>query len=300
MPDNAEIRWITASRALKHPDEDFINGCRLLRERVVTIPEDTVAISVSAIKIYDRNYVSGMRFGTRSGDSISLGYRHYINEHLVVCLRRGDDKTIHFLGFHLAQDQRGVRGLAFLIQRPDERLTDWVGDHRDIPKSRLVPSSRGQDAVIIVKGAFDVGTHSVHTHFRSFRLAADPNPRLLNFTTLSDPQGSGALALRDTLCWFSTVLEAPYDNLGAPSIIPEPGRGKDLPAVATTFGGEYGEDLPHVIAITALLEHFNVIEAIQIDFDDGRTSLYLGLPQLPAIRMWACSTLYCWLRLRLR
>ena len=146
-----DIRWVTASRALKPLVESFTVGSRVFHERTAAVPDGANALFVSTVDIHGRRYVSGIRIQQKSGKSVSLGYQHPQDEALLV---HCNDNLLGIVGFCLAQDQRGIRGLSVMLDK--DTLSDWFGEHQGIPKRRLVTSSDGQDLVKFLKGGFDV------------------------------------------------------------------------------------------------------------------------------------------------
>jgi len=90
----------------------------MLEERQVRFDGEIEAISVSTIDLFGRKYVSGLRLQQADGTYLNLGYCHPDTEMLLVTLNGPD----YLIGFHVALDERGVRGLRVLW--PDERLSE--------------------------------------------------------------------------------------------------------------------------------------------------------------------------------
>lgn len=151
-PEPCHVAWVTASRALKVPSEIFSAGSRCLFERELKLPppEQSMGIFVSTVDLFDRRYISGITVLDQEGRSFTLGYRYEKRETLVV----QTDAKHRLTGFCLAQDQRGIRGLAVIFQA--ERVSQWVGEHRDLPKRRLLTNNTGLNPVETLKGGFDV------------------------------------------------------------------------------------------------------------------------------------------------
>lgn len=143
--------WTTASRALKLPAESFFTGSRVLYERKLILAPESTAILASTVDLFGRRYISGIRITDREGKSLSLGYRHADNEMLLLLQ---DNLQRQLRGFCLAQDQRGIRGLAIISDTG--ALSDWLGDHYDIPKRRLISNYGHLKAIDALKGGFDV------------------------------------------------------------------------------------------------------------------------------------------------
>jgi hypothetical protein len=136
------------------PGEGFRRSPVSLYQRFSRLPARTVTLFVSTVDLYGCQYVSGIRAQTVVGDEISafaLGYQHPESEVLLFDSQR---HGFGILGFCLAIDGDGIRGLS-VITRAGE-LSAWAGDHAGLPRRRLVPSSSGMDAVEALKGDFDV------------------------------------------------------------------------------------------------------------------------------------------------
>lgn len=156
------IRWVVASRALKPADVTFSSGSRDLFRRTLTVPRESVLVHISVVTLHGKRYVSAIRLdwenggtllqGDQHGGSSILGYQHASREVLVTPV------PVDIAGFHLAQDERGVRGFAVLSRKG--KLSAWAGDHEGIPIRRLVldPITATIRRVRHLKGGFDVST----------------------------------------------------------------------------------------------------------------------------------------------
>lgn len=135
--------WVTASRKHCALNQMFTRGSRSLWTRTLSVPKGA-SVYVSCVDIFGARYVSGVRFESRDGEERDLGYMH--NATLV-------SRLTDISGFVLAQDERGIRGLSVLSSKGS---LDWVGDHENVPKRRLVlPPQHGP--IRYLKGGFDVG-----------------------------------------------------------------------------------------------------------------------------------------------
>jgi hypothetical protein len=145
--------WVTASRALRAPQDQYSVGSRSLFERELKLPPPgkTRAIFISTIDLFGRCYISGIRILDLDGKSFSLGYRHQKRETLI---SQTEVVQHHWVGFSFAQDQRGIRGLALVFQ--GERMSQWVGEHLNIPRRLLLTRNMGLDPVEALHGGFDV------------------------------------------------------------------------------------------------------------------------------------------------
>jgi hypothetical protein len=170
-----DVRWVHAGRYSlwsRRPDADFTHGCRLLYERMVGVPDEATAVFASTIQIHGSRHISGIRIQLKSGRSLSLGYRHPKDE---VLLLRCDHGPLRIAGFCLARDQGGIRGLCVITDTG--ALSDWAGEYRNIPKSRIVPSSTGRDFIKGLKAGFDVRIPLQYQVFASLTFTV-PNGRL--------------------------------------------------------------------------------------------------------------------------
>lgn len=144
--------WVTASRNLKLYPDMFSTGSRSLFERFLALPEKLSSVSVSLTDLFTGRYVSGIQIRDAHGNCWDLGYRQ---PHSLTTFT-----TTHILGFVLAQDQRGIRGMRVLSE--SNPASDWIGDYQDIPRRRLVlPKAilRAGNSVKYIKGGFDVSCH---------------------------------------------------------------------------------------------------------------------------------------------
>lgn len=123
------FRWVDAYPTLKHRDTFFSKGSRDFCYRMCTIPASSIHIFVSLVGIYERHYVSGMRFVSANGSHTVLGYPHAAGEVLIAV-------SGEIAGFHVAQDERGFQGLAVLSA--SGALSKWAGNNRGVPIRRLV------------------------------------------------------------------------------------------------------------------------------------------------------------------
>lgn len=150
--DQPDRMWCFASRALKRPVDSVSTGSRVLRERRLHVPQHgCVPVFVSAIDLFGRRYVSGIRVVNKSGISSSLGHIGPDRE-----TRLSSAQNLEFRGFCLAQDECGVRGLAIILS--DGTMSNWCGDSEGLPKRRLFPGTGadGQTAVEYLQCGFDV------------------------------------------------------------------------------------------------------------------------------------------------
>ena len=143
------LRWVDSWATLRPMDRPFDSGSRALHYRTLPFQGKAVYVSVSTIIISGRRYISGLRLYPVRKTSF-LGYRHPDTE-VLLC-----PKKVRIAGFHLASDERGVRGLAVLST--DGVLSKWAGDHEGIRVRVLVlpPVDAACGSIRHLKGGFDV------------------------------------------------------------------------------------------------------------------------------------------------
>ncbi|KAJ3560341.1 hypothetical protein NPX13_g9336 [Xylaria arbuscula] len=140
--------WITASRCLRPFSSAFLGGSRLLYDRYLALPETLSSISISVIELLGLRYISGLRVTNTSGGYLDLGY--FQSQKSVTLV------TTCIVGFLLAQDTRGIRGIRVLSR--NHGPSQWVGQHEKLPRRRLVlPRISEEDEVPIkkIRGGFD-------------------------------------------------------------------------------------------------------------------------------------------------
>lgn len=153
------LRWVDAHTALKPVEKFFSGGSRALYRRTLATPDDPVRVFVSFVEIFGRCYVSALRFEAADRRFHLLGYRHTASEVLAFV---ADAPGI--AGFHLAQDERGFRGLAVLST--SGALSEWVGDPSGVPLRKLAfdPVTAARNTVQYLKCGFDVSTPFIRGH----------------------------------------------------------------------------------------------------------------------------------------
>lgn len=175
--------WTTASRGLKSYRDSFTACSRFLRERILNQILGAQTVFVSSIEIFGLVYISGIRFDLGGECSSSIGYIHPRHE-TAICWESKGPGAPSIAGFYLAQDLRGVRGLAVLSNTGT--LSGWIGEHDGIPKRRLVLGRCSHSIggpVKMLKGGFDVGC------FISPRALLTNLSRLLSLYPYQSPLG---------------------------------------------------------------------------------------------------------------
>ncbi|KFZ06723.1 hypothetical protein V501_07174 [Pseudogymnoascus sp. VKM F-4519 (FW-2642)] len=266
------LKWVTASRSLLPRNEHFDHGTRCLYKLTVDVPSDIASVFISTINVFGLLYISGIRFEQKSGASTEVGYIHLKSEALVIW---ADSRPACIIGFQLAQDPRGIRGIA--IESATGGLSNWVGEYDGIPRRRLIPhrSKRdGSNRVALLQGGFDalkLVTLSV----------ADKGDTETDVHSSRDDE---APAPRDANIWYPEIPDSSLSFIGAPGF---PGayrnRQDEMPLSTILFGGLKGELLCHIVKMTVWIAdippaHY-VVCGIGFTFDcpvEGKNSLVLG------------------------
>ncbi|KAK4155082.1 hypothetical protein C8A00DRAFT_13823 [Chaetomidium leptoderma] len=247
----ADVRWATANSTLIPHDKSFTLGSRLLYKRVIAVPDNTTAVFISTIAVSSRRYISGIRVQQRDGESFSLGYRHPQDE--VLLLLGCDQERLRIVGFHLAQDQHGIRGLSVITDTG--ALSEWAGEYRDIPRRRLVSSSAGQDIVQGLQGGFDA-------------------TKLVSLSVASQTGLEAELAFRDKTLWFPDIPQPHLRFLGTEQIRPCP---EGLPLSVAVFGDPQGQDLNYLLCLTVFLLDYETVLAVEVTFSGNRPPVRFGM-----------------------
>ncbi|KFY49978.1 hypothetical protein V496_09679 [Pseudogymnoascus sp. VKM F-4515 (FW-2607)] len=265
-------KWVTASRSLLPPDVNFDHGTRCLYRLTVGVPSKGTSIFISTIEIFGLLYISGTRFEQQNGESTYVGYIHSQNETLITW---ADPRPVCITGFQLAQDPRGIRGIA--IESAAGVLSNWVGEYVGIPRRRLVPRGSKRDQsyeIALLQGGFDA------LKLVSLSVARKDETETETQTSRSDePQEP-----RDANIWYPQI---PDPCLSFESLPELPGvyrQGQDeMPLSMILFGGLKGELLRHVVKMTVWIADTHpahcVVWGIGFTFDclvQGQSSLVLG------------------------
>lgn len=147
-----DTAWLEGRRCLRPLCEHFTTGCRDLYTRTMLVPRDSALIYVSLVTILGKTYVSGLRFPKSRGTIRQMGYVRPGTE--VPLTWNVETEPYRAMGFHLALDQHGIRGLC--VVSGADKLSGWAGNHEDIPKRRLVVPADQPDTITRLKGRFDV------------------------------------------------------------------------------------------------------------------------------------------------
>ncbi|KAM0550613.1 hypothetical protein ACHAPJ_008871 [Fusarium lateritium] len=148
--------WFKASAKLCKPKDWFKAGARALWKRDAPIPPSFISIHVSWVIINGKKYISGIRIDQDGTLETKLGYVRSSQETLIGWKGYGDHSGQEdVVGFDLAIDESGIRGLAVLSS--SKGISKWVGDSLDIPKSRLLLTNNRilQPPVKNIRAKFD-------------------------------------------------------------------------------------------------------------------------------------------------
>lgn len=259
---------------LKHRTDFFSDRSRALYNRTLTVPPKISHAIVSLVEIYRRCYVSGIRIEAADGSYSVVGYQHAANEVLLSVATSG------ISGFHLAQDERGFRGLAVLST--SGILSNWAGDHHGVPVRRLVfdPVTAAQNSARHLKCGFDVSSSS----YSNDKSAANaPFVQALKIVSLSISDGGsadcrfeGVLSLLDSTRWFPSLAGPDITVLGIGA------RGlwdhdSETPITLAIFG-DTSESLKTVSEITARIRSYDdLMLELQVLYSRGTPPVRLGL-----------------------
>lgn len=147
--------WQKASRCLRAFNETFGTGSRSLFSRAIVVPQNINGIFASTIELLGKTYICGLRLQHSEGSALRLGYVRPGFETL--CTWSTGTRPRKFVGFHLAQGQRGIQGLAIISCK--DGLSDWVGEHYNVPKRRLMLATHHPhttNSITMIEGGFDV------------------------------------------------------------------------------------------------------------------------------------------------
>lgn len=145
--------WCEGHRCLRPFNQPFATGCRELYVRTMLVPPTSTYVYVSVVDILGKAYICGLRFEESTSTVQQIGYVRPGNETLLIWNTQSEPRQA--MGFHVALDQHGVRGLC--IVSGANVLSGWAGQHEDIPKRRLAVPVDKEDGIIMLKGGFDVG-----------------------------------------------------------------------------------------------------------------------------------------------
>jgi hypothetical protein len=144
--------WATSARAVVAPQQSFDSGCRALRYREIQLPNTISAVFVSFIEFRLERYISGLRFESKAGDSVDLGYIQSKHElRLALGAGKGVEQSEHrIFAYRIAMNLRGLQGISITTTHGESQ---WCGAHESIPKTEVII---GMGGVAHMRAGFDV------------------------------------------------------------------------------------------------------------------------------------------------
>ncbi|KAF5022889.1 hypothetical protein F66182_5049 [Fusarium sp. NRRL 66182] len=262
-----ERSWVMASRNLKLPAYMMNMGSRVIYNRVLALPAAVSAVYASTVEFFGRRYVSGIRLQNKDGESFSLGYRHPDTETLM-----DSREGLRIVGFDLAHDQRGVRGLA-LVSDTGKR-SDWVGEFQGFPKRMLRSALPAVHIVDCLKGGFDA-------------------IKLVTLSVNAATQVPGLPSIPQTFemqtVWYPDIPQLGLRFLEVENALSERrrsfrGKMEDLPLSFKLFGGSNAEHVDKLTAVTVRVRlrggidgRLGMIEAIAMSSTHNQDAAKVGI-----------------------
>lgn len=136
-------RQVSGDLTLANSAHGFNEGCRLLHQQCVSIPQSLTQIAFSVVHVGDTEYISGLRFVSSDGTAIEFGY--------------WSEKKVYsanitsLWGFHVAAGIRGIQALQVIAD--EQHKSQWCGLSDECPKTRYLAVSKPVKAL---KLGFDV------------------------------------------------------------------------------------------------------------------------------------------------
>ncbi|UPK95276.1 hypothetical protein LCI18_006211 [Fusarium solani-melongenae] len=243
VENHDHLDWQVASRGLARPEDEFRQGTRSLRTRVIDIPQDVQEVFVSFVQLSLGEFVSGIRFQRQNGDDVRIGYTEASREFPL-----GIPSGLGIRGLFLAFSEMGVQAISALME--DDTRSPWRGAEQGLPKMRLSAIFR----LTALKGEFD-----------AFKLVALSIPIIS--TNKIPPQ--------ETHLWDDIPPDHLYLN-GSDDEFPKTDyRHIPLPYSTVLFGGAYGQDLVQLVQIRWTF-YIDVISALQFIYTDSSKNKYFG------------------------
>ncbi|KAF4467050.1 hypothetical protein FALBO_6085 [Fusarium albosuccineum] len=226
--------WHTAQTSVCPATTAFAEGTRSLYDAAITLTGITSKAWASLVTINGKCYVSGLRLTQSNGENIQLGYHHPRHE-IAFTWDESENQPHSFVGFKVAMDTRGIRGLCALSAQGAP--SNWVGDRQGVPKKSItcIDSTTGTiEAIHAVKGGFDMVAISIRGVGRENEMkAGQKNEAHLGESALWYPE------LPDPGLKLSGVRDSRL-----------PRYLDDIPYSMCLFGGGDGQLLPYLTGIT--------------------------------------------------
>lgn len=130
--EGSDLAWAYAGGYLRMSNQSFAAGARVLQFQDGFFPADMREMRVSSVDHLDKSYVCGLSWGWNRGQ---LGHvRHRKGD--LLFWRHQPRWDVRIVGFHLALDQHGIRGLCAVSA--NNKLSNWSGCLYGLPKKRLM------------------------------------------------------------------------------------------------------------------------------------------------------------------
>lgn len=131
----------------------FFRGSRVLFEDLLTLSSPINGVSATYSSMNGKVYISGLQLDQICGETAHFGFRsNMANGYTTTREVTSFELREPFVGFHVAVDARGIRGLRAVGSRGS--LLPWIGDHISVPKKIISMSSGG--SLHRIRGGFDV------------------------------------------------------------------------------------------------------------------------------------------------
>lgn len=143
-----------------HDDDSFAQGCRYLRQKIMTVPRDITEFMVYFVKLSGKTYICGLKFisNGRSGrNNVMMGYKSsHFQSHVI-----GQGGDVSLYGFRVALSTRGIRAIKLRITPWDDLA--WLGDPTGCSVTARLEYYR---RITHVGAGFDV-SYDAPTHFQT-------------------------------------------------------------------------------------------------------------------------------------
>lgn len=157
---NIERRVMMTAGCEEQPKgKHFTSGVRTFHIRQIreSVPILLESMLVSCVKISNKHYISGLQMSLKDGQVLRMGYMHD-NRTMPVLWREGHDGGDGLVGFDMAVDAKGIRGLS-IISCSGMQSTWGVGDWENVSKRTLtIPGTSGDRnrCLVTIEADFDV------------------------------------------------------------------------------------------------------------------------------------------------
>ncbi|KAH8660034.1 hypothetical protein BX600DRAFT_522765 [Xylariales sp. PMI_506] len=218
--DRTHLDWSTAQGTLCHASRSFTHGSRSLYYRAVALSSESCRKWVSYAKVNDKIYIAGLRLGYRRIDSVFLGFQHPRQEEPVVW-EGGSVEADSIMGFLIASDSRGIRGLCVLSHAGSPSRIGWQSQRHSIDSTQA---------------------------FKLVSLSIEGTKEPIDISQTMEVEQSGTI--RDSALWYPDIPSASLSLLGLQdSRTKRPAYDASIPFSTAIFGGKDGSLLPDLTDI---------------------------------------------------